>query len=46
MLFATARPFEAALMRRYEASSRVNLVKNDDPAPAESVFGMELANLI
>lgn len=25
------KPFDPALMRRYEVSSRVNLVKNDDP---------------
>jgi putative SOS response-associated peptidase YedK len=25
------KPFNPALMRRYEVSSRVNLVKNDDP---------------
>jgi len=25
------KPFDQALMRRYEVSSRVNLVKNDDP---------------
>jgi putative SOS response-associated peptidase YedK len=29
--------FNPALMRRYEVSSRVNLVKNDDPACAEPV---------
>ena len=32
------KPFDQALMRRYEVSSRVNLVKNDDPACAESVL--------
>jgi putative SOS response-associated peptidase YedK len=31
------RPFDPALMRRYEVSRRVNLVKNDDPACAEPV---------
>jgi putative SOS response-associated peptidase YedK len=31
------KPFNPALMRRYEVSSRVNLVKNDDPACAEAV---------
>jgi putative SOS response-associated peptidase YedK len=31
------RPFTSALMRRYEVSSRVNLVKNDDAACAEAV---------
>jgi putative SOS response-associated peptidase YedK len=30
-------PFDAKLMRRYEVSSRVNLVKNDDAACAEPV---------
>jgi putative SOS response-associated peptidase YedK len=29
------KPFNPALMRRYEVSSRVNLVKNDDAACAE-----------
>jgi putative SOS response-associated peptidase YedK len=31
------KPFDSALMRRYEVSTRVNLVKNDDPACAEPV---------
>jgi len=31
------KPFDPALMWRYEVSSRVNLVKNDDPACAEAV---------
>jgi putative SOS response-associated peptidase YedK len=31
------KPFDPALMRRYEVSSRVNLVKNDDAACAEAV---------
>ncbi len=31
------KPFNPALMRRYEVSSRVNLVKNDDAACAEPV---------
>jgi hypothetical protein len=31
------RPFDAALIRRYPVGSRVNLVKNDDPACAEAV---------
>jgi putative SOS response-associated peptidase YedK len=31
------KPFNAALMRRYEVSSRVNLVKNNDAACAEPV---------
>jgi putative SOS response-associated peptidase YedK len=30
------KPFDPALMRRYEVSTRVNLVKNDDPACADS----------
>jgi putative SOS response-associated peptidase YedK len=29
------KPFNADLMRRYEVSNRVNLIKNDDPACAE-----------
>ncbi len=32
------KPFDPDLMRRYEVSSRVNLVKNDDPACAEPVL--------
>jgi putative SOS response-associated peptidase YedK len=32
------KPFNPALMRRYEVSSRVNPVKNDDPACAEAVM--------
>ncbi|PSH05591.1 MAG: hypothetical protein CXZ00_00110 [Acidobacteria bacterium] len=31
------KPFDPALMKRYEVSSRVNLVKNDDPACAEAL---------
>jgi hypothetical protein len=31
------KPFDPALMRRYEVSSRVNVVKNDDAASAEFV---------
>ena len=31
------KPFNPDLMRRYEVSSRVNLVKNDDAACAEPV---------
>lgn len=31
------KPFDPTLMRRYEVSDRVNLVKNDDPACAEPV---------
>ncbi len=31
------KPFDPTLMRRYEVSSRVNLVKNDDAACAEPV---------
>jgi SOS response associated peptidase (SRAP) len=34
---ATKPAFNPALMRRYEVSSRVNLVKNDDAACAEAV---------
>jgi putative SOS response-associated peptidase YedK len=32
------KPFAPALMRRYEVSSRVNLVENDDPACADPVL--------
>jgi putative SOS response-associated peptidase YedK len=32
------KPFDPTLMRRYEVSSRVNLVQNDDPACAEPVL--------
>jgi putative SOS response-associated peptidase YedK len=32
------KPFNPDLMRRYEVSSRVNLVKNDDAACAEPVL--------
>jgi hypothetical protein len=31
------KPFDPALMRRHEVSSRVNLVKNDDAPCAEPV---------
>jgi putative SOS response-associated peptidase YedK len=31
------KPFNPALLRRHEVSSRVNLVKNDDAACAEPV---------
>jgi putative SOS response-associated peptidase YedK len=31
------KPFNTALMQRYEVSSRVNLVKNDDAGCAEAV---------
>ena len=31
------KPFDPNVMRRFEVSSRVNLVKNDDPACAEPV---------
>jgi putative SOS response-associated peptidase YedK len=31
------KPFDPALMRRYEVSSRVNVVKNNDAACAEPV---------
>ena len=33
------KPFDPSLMRQYEVSSRVNLVKNDDAACAEPVDG-------
>ncbi len=32
------KPFDPVLMRRYEVSSRVNLVKNDDAACAAVVM--------
>jgi putative SOS response-associated peptidase YedK len=32
------KPFDPNLMRRYEVSNRVNLVKNDDPTRAEPVL--------
>jgi putative SOS response-associated peptidase YedK len=32
------KPFDPNLMRRYEVSNRVNLVKNDDPACEESLM--------
>jgi putative SOS response-associated peptidase YedK len=32
------QPFDAELMRKYEVSSRVNVVKNDDPACAEPLL--------
>jgi putative SOS response-associated peptidase YedK len=32
------KPFDPALMQRFEVSSRVNLVKNDDPACAKPVL--------
>jgi putative SOS response-associated peptidase YedK len=32
------KPFDLTLMRRYQVSSRVNLVQNDDPACAEPVL--------
>jgi putative SOS response-associated peptidase YedK len=38
------RPFEPTLMRRYEVSSRVNLVKNDDAGCAEPVVRLSAAN--
>jgi putative SOS response-associated peptidase YedK len=34
---AFLKPFDSALMKRYEVSSRVNLVKNDDATCAEAV---------
>jgi putative SOS response-associated peptidase YedK len=37
------KPFDPALMRRYEVSSRVNLVKNDDAACAEPVVRLNAA---
>jgi putative SOS response-associated peptidase YedK len=39
------KPFDPNLMRRYEVSSRVNLVKNDDPACAEPVVRLSTANV-
>jgi putative SOS response-associated peptidase YedK len=37
------RPFDANLMRRFPVSSRVNLVRNDDPACAEPVVRADAA---
>jgi putative SOS response-associated peptidase YedK len=38
------KPFNPALMRRFEVSNRVNLVKNDDPECAEPVVRLSTAN--
>jgi putative SOS response-associated peptidase YedK len=38
------KPFNPVLMRRYEVSNRVNLVKNDDPACSEPVSQGNAAN--
>jgi putative SOS response-associated peptidase YedK len=38
------KPFDPQLMQRYEVSSRVNLVKNDDSACAEPVVRLSIAN--
>ena len=38
------KPFDPALMRRYEVSSRVNLVKNDDAGCVEAVVRLSAAN--
>ena len=40
------KPFDPALMRRYEVSSRVNLVKNDDSACAEPVVRADAATVM
>jgi putative SOS response-associated peptidase YedK len=37
------KPFDPNLMRRYEVSSRVNLVKNDDPECEETVVRLSAA---
>jgi putative SOS response-associated peptidase YedK len=39
------RPFDPNLMRRFEVSSRVSLVKNDDPACAEPVGRAKVAGV-
>jgi putative SOS response-associated peptidase YedK len=39
------RPFNPVLMRRYEVSSRVNLVKNNDSACAELVTRTDAAGM-
>jgi putative SOS response-associated peptidase YedK len=39
------KPFNANLMRRYEVSSRVNLVKNDDAACAEPLVREAAADM-
>jgi putative SOS response-associated peptidase YedK len=40
------KPFDPALMRRFEVSSRVNLVKNDDSACAEPVVRADAATVM
>jgi putative SOS response-associated peptidase YedK len=40
------KPFNPALMRRYEVNSRVNLVKNDDAACAEAVSQLGSAGFL
>jgi putative SOS response-associated peptidase YedK len=37
------KPVDPALMRRFEVSNRVNLVKNDDPACREPVVRVDAA---
>jgi putative SOS response-associated peptidase YedK len=39
------KPYNPALMRRYEVSSRVNLVKNDDSACADAVAQLGAAGM-
>jgi hypothetical protein len=38
-------PLDPALMLRYEVSSRVNLVKNDDPVCAQPVIRTDAAEM-
>jgi hypothetical protein len=39
------KPFDPNLMRRYEVSNRVSLVKNDDPACAEPVMRVDAVSM-
>jgi len=40
------KPFDPAVMRRLEVSNRVNPVKNNDPACAEPVSRLNIANAL
>jgi hypothetical protein len=44
-MYELLTPFDPALMRRYEVSSRVNLVKHDDAACAELVVWADAAGV-
>jgi hypothetical protein len=39
------KPFDPTLMKRYEVSSRVNLVKNDAPACVEAAVRAEVVGI-